>query len=161
MIISPFVENTFVQIQHPIFKVRFHFPEKSRTLIFNNNSGKGVLLTQLIICAQSKRNSTQFGICNRPDLKFGIFNVSVVVWATIALYVLILQRFRKKCFTATWCCKRAAICNAQRAILKVSKFQKQFFLFSFEPKTLRNHFLISALASKKRSDQKNEGTLYH
>ena len=32
--------------------------------------------------------------------------------------------------------------------LKVSKFQKQFFLFSFEPKTKQNYFLNSALASK-------------
>ena len=29
--------------------------------------------------------------------------------------------------------------------LKFSKFQKQIFLFSFEPKTERNYFLISAL----------------
>ena len=29
--------------------------------------------------------------------------------------------------------------------LKVSKFQKQIVLFSFEPKTERNHFLVSAL----------------
>ena len=34
-------------------------------------------------------------------------------------------------------------------ILKVSKFQKQIFLFSFEPKNKRSYFLISALASKK------------
>ena len=153
MIISPFVENTFFKIQHPIFKVRFHFPEKNRTLIFNNNSGKGVLLTQLIICAQSKRNSTQFEICNRPDFKFGIFNVSVIVCIDLA-------KIQKKCFTATWRCKRAAIFNAQWAILKVSKFQKQIFLLSFEPKTERNYFLICALASKKRSDQKNKCTLY-
>ena len=39
--------------------------------------------------------------------------------------------------------------------LKVSKFQKQIFLFSFEPKTQRNYFLISALASKKSSNQKS------
>ena len=32
--------------------------------------------------------------------------------------------------------------------LKVSKFQKQIFLFSFEPKNERSYFLISALASK-------------
>jgi hypothetical protein len=31
-------------------------------------------------------------------------------------------------------------------------------LFSFEPKTQRNYFLIIALAFKKRSDQKNRGT---
>ena len=128
LIISPFVENTFFQIQHPIFKVRFHFPEKNRTQIFNNNSGKGVLLTQLIICAQSKRTSTQFGICNRPDLKFGIFNVSVIVCIDLA-------KIQKKCLTLTWRCKRAAIFNAQWEILKVRKFEKQIFLFSFEPKT--------------------------
>ena len=33
-------------------------------------------------------------------------------------------------------------------LLKVSKFQKQIFLFSFEPKNKRNYFLNSALASK-------------
>ena len=43
--------------------------------------------------------------------------------------------------------------------MKVSKFRKQIFLFSFEPKSERNYFLISALASKYRSNQKNEGTL--
>ena len=31
------------------------------------------------------------------------------------------------------------------ANLKVSKFQKQIFLFSFEPKTKQNYLLISAL----------------
>ena len=45
--------------------------------------------------------------------------------------------------------------------LKVSLFRKQIFLFSFEPKTERNYSLISALASKKRSDQKNKHTLYY
>ena len=33
--------------------------------------------------------------------------------------------------------------------LKVSKFHKQIFLFSFEPKSEQNCFLISALASKR------------
>ena len=32
--------------------------------------------------------------------------------------------------------------------LKVSKFPKQIFLFSFEPKNKQNYFLNSALASK-------------
>ena len=32
---------------------------------------------------------------------------------------------------------------------------KQIFFFSFEPKTQRNYFAISALASKKSSNQKN------
>ena len=43
--------------------------------------------------------------------------------------------------------------------VKVSKFQKQIFLFSFEPKNKRNYFLISTLASKNGSNQKIEGTL--
>ena len=34
---------------------------------------------------------------------------------------------------------------AQLTFLKASKFQKQIFLFSFEPKTKLNYFLISAL----------------
>ena len=38
---------------------------------------------------------------------------------------------------------------------------KANFLFLFEPKTQQNYFLISALASKERSDQKNKGTLCH
>ena len=46
-------------------------------------------------------------------------------------------------------------------ILKVGKFQKQIFLFSFEPKNKRNYFLISALASKNGSNQKSEGTLLY
>ena len=43
--------------------------------------------------------------------------------------------------------------------LKVSKFQKQIFLFSFEPKNERNYFLDSALASEMSEIKKNEGTL--
>ena len=43
--------------------------------------------------------------------------------------------------------------------LKVSKFQKQIFLFSFEPKIKRNYFLISGLASKNGPNQRNEGSL--
>ena len=50
---------------------------------------------------------------------------------------------------------------SQSPKLKVSKFQKQIFLFSFEPKNEWNHFLISALASKNGLNQKNEGTLLH
>ena len=45
--------------------------------------------------------------------------------------------------------------------LKVSKFGKQIFLFSFEPKNEQIFFLISALASKNGSNQKNEGTLLY
>ena len=45
--------------------------------------------------------------------------------------------------------------------IKVSKFQKQIFLFSFEPKTERNYFLNSALASKMSQMKKNEGTLLY
>ena len=37
---------------------------------------------------------------------------------------------------------------------RVSKFHKQIFLFSFEPKNEQNHFLISALASKNGLIQK-------
>ena len=46
--------------------------------------------------------------------------------------------------------------------VKVSKFLKQIFMFSFEPKNERNYFLISALASKNGSNQKiNQGTLLY
>ena len=45
--------------------------------------------------------------------------------------------------------------------LKVSKSQKQILKFSFEPKNERKYFCISALASKKRSNQNNKGILYH
>ena len=45
--------------------------------------------------------------------------------------------------------------------LKVSKFQNEFMISSFLPKNKRNFLRISALASKKSSDQKNKGTLYH
>ena len=43
---------------------------------------------------------------------------------------------------------------AELRFVNVSKFQKQIFLFSFEPKDERNYFLISALASKNGSNQK-------
>ena len=46
-------------------------------------------------------------------------------------------------------------------IPKVSKFQKQIILFSFEPKNERNYFSISAPASKNESNQKNEGSLLY
>ena len=38
--------------------------------------------------------------------------------------------------------------------LMVSKFQKQIFLFSFEPKNERNYFLNSALRIQNRSYQR-------
>ena len=44
-------------------------------------------------------------------------------------------------------------------IVKVSKFRKQIFLLSFQPKNERNYFLIFALASVNESNQKNEGNL--
>ena len=45
-------------------------------------------------------------------------------------------------------------------MLKVSKFQKQIFLFSFEPKNQRNYFLHSALASKKSRIKKMKALYY-
>ena len=41
---------------------------------------------------------------------------------------------------------------------KVRNFHKQIFLFSFEPRTEQNYFLISALPYTKRSDQKIKST---
>ena len=41
--------------------------------------------------------------------------------------------------------------------LKVSKFQKQIFLFSFEPKKERKYFVNSALASKMSQIKKMKG----
>ena len=45
-------------------------------------------------------------------------------------------------------------------LLKVSKFQKQIFLFSFEPKNKRNYFLNSALASKMSQIKKMKAFYY-
>ena len=45
------------------------------------------------------------------------------------------------------------------SFLKVSKSRKQILKFSFEPKNRIKYFCISALASTKRSNQKNKGTL--
>ena len=42
---------------------------------------------------------------------------------------------------------------------KVSKSRTQILKFSFEPNSEQKYFCISALASKKRSNQKNKGTL--
>ena len=54
-------------------------------------------------------------------------------------------------------CSFIPFCSSIREeIIKVSKFQKQIFLFSFEPKNEQNYFLISALASKNGLNQKNE-----
>ena len=44
--------------------------------------------------------------------------------------------------------------SALLVLLKVSKFEKQIFLFSFEPKNEQNYFLIYALVSKNGSNQK-------
>ena len=46
------------------------------------------------------------------------------------------------------------------AALKVSKFPKQIFLFSFEPKTERNYFLIFALRILNVSNKKLMPLLY-
>ena len=44
--------------------------------------------------------------------------------------------------------------------LKVSKFQKQIVLFSFEQKNERNYFLNSALASKMSQIKKMKALYY-
>ena len=49
-------------------------------------------------------------------------------------------------------CSNAPIKAAKRPLLKVSLFRKRIFLLSLKPKTQRNHFLISALASEKSSN---------
>ena len=43
---------------------------------------------------------------------------------------------------------------------KVSKFQKQIFLFSFEPKNEQNYFMNSALASKMSQIKKLKALYY-
>ena len=56
--------------------------------------------------------------------------------------------------------KEINICAVKFMKLKVSKFQKQIFLFSREAKNERNYVLNSALASKM-GQIKNEGTLLY
>ena len=51
-------------------------------------------------------------------------------------------------------CREFEISFAILSPLKVSKFQKQIFLFSFEPKNERNCFLNSVLASKMSQSKK-------
>ena len=45
-------------------------------------------------------------------------------------------------------------------VLKVSKFQKQIFMFSFEPKNEQNYFVNSALASKMDQIKKMKVPFY-
>ena len=45
-------------------------------------------------------------------------------------------------------------------IIKVVKFQKQIFLFSFEPKNEQNYFLNSALTSKMSQTKKMKALYY-
>ena len=79
-------------------------------------------------------------------------------WVTITFYSLpkkVLKpftQFSTNCFLlfSSHICRIQIITSA----LKVSKFQKQIFLFSFEPKDERNYFLISALASKNGLNKK-------
>ena len=51
--------------------------------------------------------------------------------------------------------------QALRLFLKVSKSQKQILKFSFEPKNERKYFCTSALASKKRSNQKHKSRVLY
>ena len=55
--------------------------------------------------------------------------------------------------------KRKGTIKVTKPILKVSKSRKQISKFSFEPKNERKYFCISALASRKRSNQKNKGMI--
>jgi hypothetical protein len=50
--------------------------------------------------------------------------------------------------------------NKLLGTLKVSKFQKQIFLLSFEPKNELNYFLNSALASKISQIKKIKALYY-
>ena len=50
--------------------------------------------------------------------------------------------------------------NFSWIVLKVSKFQKQSFLISFEPKKERNYFLKFALASKISQIKKMKALYY-
>ena len=65
-----------------------------------------------------------------PNLDQTHFHVCMSNWLKQVFLFLVHVKFA---FTINWFC------------LKVSKFQKQIFLFSFEPKTERNYFLMSAL----------------
>ena len=86
-------------------------------------------------------------------------------------------RFINHVRTGTQCVLRIYICSASVKMLggnyytagyssffflqlKVSKFQKQIFLFSFETKKEQHYFLISALASKNGSNQKMKALYY-
>jgi hypothetical protein len=61
--------------------------------------------------------------------------------------------------------RRACLCQSLSIVwkvgfLKVSKFQKQILLFSFEPKNEQNYFLIFALASKTDHIKKIKALYY-
>ena len=53
------------------------------------------------------------------------------------------------------CLNLGCACSGSK-LLKVSKFQKQIIMFSFEPKNERNYFVNSALASKMGQIKKME-----
>ena len=74
-------------------------------------------------------------------------------YGQLEILKILLEHFDKKKFD--WLRLKDKEGRSVWDLLKVSKFQKQFFLFSFEPKNKRNYFLISALASKNGSNQKN------
>ena len=74
-------------------------------------------------------------ILAKPHTKFGSFSVNI--------------DFSKIFFDCGVLCS-----TVEMTSIKVNWFQKQIFLFSFEPKNERNYFLISALASKKSSNWK-------
>ena len=55
---------------------------------------------------------------------------------------------------------KSKTCELKHSTIKVSKFQKQIFLFSFEPKNEQNYFLNSSLASKMSQIKKMKVRFY-
>ena len=64
-------------------------------------------------------------------------------YGQLEILKILLEHFEKKKFD--WLKLKDKEGRSVWDLLKVSKFQKQIFLFSFDPKNKRNYFLISAL----------------
>ena len=74
----------------------------------------------------------------------------------------IMKMFSNCKHTFLWCneVKVTQYIYCDSKLLKVSKFQKQIFLFSFKPKNKQNYFLISTLASKNGSNKQMKALYY-
>ena len=98
----------------------------------------------------------QIWLLKYVKMVFCFQNCSDLLWEK---FVLVTEKNSLRLHTRAICLKKVstnfeAECSSS-SDLKVSKFQKQISLFSFEPKNEQTYFLNSALASRMSQIKKN------